>query len=223
MNETGAVAIDDLAAFDEERYAAVDLNRLSVYAIGWLRDASLPASYENIVVVLFRYFPSKFSLRGYPLPDSNRVNRALLQLGPKWRNWARGSLKTGYALTPLGEATLLEVRDRLHGDQPRAPRRTSVRPPATWDPGSDLDELRATGAFERFRRDGPSSLTTDDVWDALSAYPYTPERAVRSRLITLARAAKDSGDVTVVEFVNALRGLFEAAVRSSKSPGRHRA
>ena len=221
---TTEAGIEDLTALDEQRYSDLDLNRLSVYAIAWLRDASLPCSFENVVVVLFRCFPTRFSLRGYELPDSNRVNRALLQLGPKWRNWARGSPRTGYALTPLGEETLREVRARLAVDAPQLPRKHGPRSTAaTWDPASDLAELRATNAFARFLSKGPTSLNAEDLWDTLKAFPYTPERAIRSRLIVLARSAKDAHDTPAAAFVAALRDLFETRVLKTASPGKHRA
>lgn len=191
-------------------YEAVDLNRLVVWTLGWLRGADLPSTFENITVAAYKMFPTKFALRGYPHPDANRVNRALLQLGPKYRNWARGSTGTGYALTPLGEEILAELTSQgLAASAHTSNRaRTSTRG-YTWDPSRDLIELRSSSAFARFAANGPGALRVDDVWDSLNAYSYTPREALRKRLAALRRAASDAHDKEVARFTDALRGKLD--------------
>jgi hypothetical protein len=223
MSKSAEEAILDLQPVAVSRYEAVDLNRLAVFAVGWLTDEAYPPRFENIVAVLFRLFPGKFSLAGYDLPDANRVNRALLQLGPKYRNWARGSTKVGYALTPDGEVVLRDVRRRLEsGDVSRA---THGAPSGryTWDPSTDLTELRETSAFRRFVADGASTLSLDDVWNALNAFAYTPRDALRSRLVALKRVAGDAQDQEVGQFVDAMRAILEAREHPTRQGGRRRA
>ena len=191
-----------------------------MFAIGWLRDERIPPTFENLVVVVYRMFPAKFALRGFDFPDANRVNRTLLQLGPKYRNWARGSSRTGYALTPLGEITLKEAAtliaspDAQHAGRPRA--RSSGY---TWDPATDVAELRDTEAFRRFSSAGAKALNNEDVWTSLNAFSYTPVDAVRSRLITLRDYASQIEDADAVAFVDALRERFEAMSGHSRRGG----
>ncbi len=223
MSEGIGSRLQGLPAIAPESYGAIDLNRLAVYAIGLLREERIPVSFENVVVTLFRLFPERFSLRGYEYPDANRVNRALLQLGPRYRNWARGSTSTGFALTPLGETTLEETRERLRSPGAPSGRRLRSSVGYTWDATADLVELKATEAYRRFGEGGPQTLVNDDVWNALNAFSYTPEEAVRSRLITLREYASRAGDAEAGAFVDALRDRFEAMVLPKRGGGVRRA
>jgi hypothetical protein len=201
-----ALAAREVPASD---YQGLDLNRLVVWVLGWLRDEELPSSFENIVVAAYRMFPTKFGLRGYDHPDSNRVNRALLQLGPKYRNWARGSAGTGYALTPVGDAVLAALAEKGLQGTAHGVRTGSATTGYTWDPATDMAELRGSGSFARFSKAGPAALKLDDVWDALSAFSYTPREALRKRLAALRRSASDLGDAEVVRFLDALRDRLD--------------
>lgn len=212
MNENAEARLEVLPAIAVESYGAIDLNRLAVYAIGLLRDERIPVSFENLAVTLFRLFPERFSLRGYEYPDANRVNRALLQLGPRYRNWARGSTSTGFALTPLGEQALQEARERLRSPGASSSRSSRSALGYTWDASADLEELKATESYRRFHDSGAQALVNDDVWNALNAFSYTPEGAVRSRLITLTDYASRAGDAEAGTFLDALRDRFEAMV-----------
>jgi len=206
---SSAGSADRAKAFQTSRYEGLDLNRLVVFTLGWLRDASLPPTFENVSVAAFRLFPSKFSLRGYDHPDSNRVNRALLQLGPKYRNWAVGSTGTGYNLTPLGEKVLGEARQRLASGSvaPDSKRRRSQG--YTWDPATEISDLKNTEAYRRFREGGVGALNLDDVWHALGAFRYTPKEAIWERIVALKSIAAEARDSAAIEFLEALRNRFD--------------
>ncbi len=190
---------------DPSAYDSLDLNRLVVFTLGWLRDHELPPTFENVVVTAFRLFPAKFSLRGFEYPDANRTNRALLQLGPNGRNWALGSPKTGFVLTHNGEDRLAETRDLLATSEPTARRPRPSRNGYTWDVARDLEELRSSAAYTQYQIDGGQSMTIDEVWQALGAYPYTPRTAVKQRLTTLGQIAKAAGDQEMERFIDRLR------------------
>jgi hypothetical protein len=222
MTDNSDTRLEALAAIAPESYGGLDLNRLAVYAIGTLRERRAPVSFENLVVSLFRLFPERFSLRGFEYPDANRVNRTLLQLGPGYRNWARGSVATGFALTPLGEKILEETRQRLRSPSPRTGRVARAAGGYTWDSAADLDELKATAAYRRFSEGGPQALVNDDIWNALNAFSFTPEEAVRSRLITLREYASRASDAAAGAFIDALRARFEA-MPSTRRGGARRA
>lgn len=212
--------LSTIESYPVDSYDGIDLNRLALFAIGWLRDERIPPTFENLVVVVFRMFPAKFALHGFDFPDANRVNRTLLQLGPKYRNWARGSYRTGYALTPLGEVTLKEARRLIESPGEMQPLRRRVRPGGyTWDPTADVVELRDTDAFRRFAAAGPQALNNEDVWNALHAFSYTPVDAVRNRLITLRDFASQASDPEAVAFVDALRERFETMSGHSRRGG----
>lgn len=204
-----ASSADRAKALPASRYEALDLNRLVVFTLGWLMDTSLPPTFENVSVAAFRLFPSKFSLRGYDHPDSNRVNRALLQLGPKYRNWAVGSTGTGYNLTPLGEKVLADARQRLASGSVASHSKPRRSQGYTWDPATEISDLKNTEAYRRFREGGVSSLNLDDVWHALGAFRYTPKEAIRERIVALKAIAAEPRDSDAIEFLEALRNRFD--------------
>src|SRR3989454_11226835 len=94
----------DLKPYPLDQYGNIDLNRLTVFTIYLLNKRDIPTTLENIGVANFRMFPRRFAMVGFPdYPDVTRVNRALLQLRPKYRNWAMGNAKLGWHLTVAGE------------------------------------------------------------------------------------------------------------------------
>src|SRR2546426_9038495 len=94
----------DLKPYPLDQYGNIDLNRLTVFTIYLLNKRDIPTTLENIGVANFRMFPRRFAMVGFPdYPDVTRVNRALLQLRPKYRNWAMGNAKLGWQLTVAGE------------------------------------------------------------------------------------------------------------------------
>src|SRR5438309_383340 len=95
--------VESFESYAEAKYANVDLTGLAAFSVKRLQDLQIPTTFENLVVTMFRLFPSKFCLEGFPsYPDAARVGRTLLQLGPKYRNWARGSVQKGFVLTEAG-------------------------------------------------------------------------------------------------------------------------
>jgi len=202
--------LDQLHAFPLGSYADIDLNRLLVFSFGWLRDRNLPLIFENITVASFRMFPAKFGLRGFDYPDSNRVNRGLLQLGPKYRNWGRGSTRKGYALTDLGEGVLTEIRARLSGPGVAGKGKIDQEEPGqvsgyTLDPATEIAELKATEQFVRFSTKGSESLQLEDVWTVVGAFVHTPREAIVKRLLVLREMARDLGDESAGSFLKALQ------------------
>ena len=106
--------VRDLKPFDERTYEGISLNQLATYTIDLLTKKGFPITFETLTVALFKMFPKKFCLYGFEeYPDAARVNRSLLQLRPKYRNWALGDTKKGYVLTSQGreiaEITMLPV------------------------------------------------------------------------------------------------------------------
>src|SRR4051812_31232242 len=96
-------AILSLPNYPEESYDSIDLNRLTVFTIAFLRKRNFATSIEHIAVADFRMFPKRFAMIGFPeFPDISRVNRALLQLRPKYRNWATGNARLGWTLMRPG-------------------------------------------------------------------------------------------------------------------------
>src|SRR5437870_2173982 len=133
--------LDDISPFAGSNYEAIDLTGLAAFTLHWLQDRHLPTTFENIVVAAFKMFPAKFSLEGFPnYPDAARVGRTLLQLAPKYRNWARGSVQKGFILTESGLQKAKAVQQALATGAPGSPRADAKRSilPRTMDLAKDL-------------------------------------------------------------------------------------
>lgn len=204
-----------LKPFPATQYAELDLNRLTVFTIDLLNELSVPTTLENIAVANFRMFPKRFAMVGFPdYPDIARVNRALLQLRPKYRNWAVGKTKLGWQLTPAGREESRALRRKLGkspGDVKIAP--ADVEPEAsgknkrTIYPEETVARLRESNLFSKYR-DHWRGVEPLEVFDVLEAYTHTPAAALRHKLRLLRSTASAAGSADIVEFLNALEQRF---------------
>lgn len=195
-----------LRPYEPPLYESLDLNRLAVFVLALFKERGWPASLENLTVALFRLFPTKFSLASYAeYPDSSRVQRALLQLRPKYRNWALGDHRTGYVLTDQGEEVLAEVENVLSGKAvaPGPPRGEQHQLYAEREVGL-LEQCELLQAY----REGQSQPASRFFFDALGAFSYTPKAVLRRRLDRLEHMAEDIGRSDLVDFLKWARRTY---------------
>jgi hypothetical protein len=214
MNKISSSSLTAITSFSEQTYNDLDLTGLVAYTLNWLIDAAIPTSFENVVVAAFRMFPSKFALVGFPeYPDAARVNRSLLQLGPKYRNWARGSVQKGFVLTDRGTRKVEEVSQALASDgatQVRAPRPASRR--RTMDFDSELANLMSSVLFQKWSLQALDKGTEIELLDLLGAYAYTSPKVLRSRLQQLEQLAEQLSRADLVSFLSDVRQVFRSAL-----------
>jgi hypothetical protein len=217
-NEDAARPLSQIKPFASLTYESFDLNRLVSFTVHWLQEKLIPTTFENIVVAAYRMFPEKFALEGYPeYPDAARANRALLQLGPKYRNWARGSVQKGFVLTASGLIEVGRVRDALSG----AKRPEQVKPrqrgvPRTLNLSEDLVGIERSSLYTKWAKGALSEGTTLDLLEMLSAYAYTPPRALRDRLTVLENTAKQVGRKDLLEFLESVHKKFISELRDER-------
>lgn len=145
--------LSEIKGFAQPAYDSFDLNRLVSFTIQWLQELSIPTTFENIVVAAFRMFPEKFAPQGYPeYPDAARTNRALLQLGPKYRNWARGSVQKGFVLTDSGLSEVRRVKEALSGTIPAADKKLKQGgKPRTLNLAEELQSIERSALYTKWR------------------------------------------------------------------------
>lgn len=209
-------AILSLPTYPVSVYEKVDLNRLTVYTIYLLRERSLSASIENIAVANHRQFPKRFSMVGFPeYPDISRVNRALLQLRPKYRNWATGNTRLGWQLTVAGEAEARVIRDHLA--EPANTRGAGLAPEfrdvidaaatRTVDVARELRRVRDSNLFAKAQA-GWEGVSTLEVFDVLGAYTHTPAPVLKKRLRELRQQSVDANERELVTFLDEISERF---------------
>ncbi len=211
--------LDTLEPVPEDVYQILDLNRLVAYVIGVLQRQAIPSTFENVTVCAFRLFPVRFALEGYPqYPDAARVNRALLQLRPKYRNWAVGSVQKGFTLnqTGLNQAAIVEEAIRRSGPpaSPGAHPRPGARP-RTQDTMPELHHLLGSSLFRKWSEGSLGAATEIEFIDLLGAYSYTPPRALSNRVKYLREVAllHDRSDIArfLEDVSNRFRSLLHPA------------
>jgi len=217
--QTACEKIMELDPYPAPAYREMDLNRLTVLTIYMLIEIDVPPVFENIVAANFRLFPERFAMVGFPqYPDATRVNRALLQLRPKYRNWASGKTRTGWALTSAGlaeaNALLESLRPGVRGAPAQGRTASQRAAPAarTIDPEDVTARIRGLPIYVKSSEDwlGATAL---EVFDLLEAYPHTPKVALRRRLKQMETMVASAGDLNVLEFLKSLRARFAVLFR----------
>ena len=110
MQPTTSSELLSADAKHREAYRSFSLVHLTAYSVYWLTHWRIPTTYENVSVLNGRLFPGDFGMRGFPdLPDAFRTNRSLLQMRPKYRNFATSNPRKGVYLTEKGLAEVARV------------------------------------------------------------------------------------------------------------------
>ena len=203
--------------FGWEKYQNIDLNRLAAYAIHMLARKSVLVTFENVVVALFIMFPRKFCLPVYEhYPDSSRVNRALLQLRPKYRNWATGSPVRGFKLTSTGIAIAEDTAKALTNPAPLSKEPPRMIKPRTFSPQLEIENrVLNREIFSKYDKNQVDQIDGMEVLELLRAVPHTPPNILRGHLRELENIAKEAHSTTALEFLRFLRHRFSSLFEES--------
>lgn len=193
MNNIKNIIFKICTPFDSEQYNNIDLNRLAVYTIWFLNKNNIPITLENIIVSIFLMFPEKFSLVGYKeYPDSNRVNRALLQLRPKYRNWATGDVQRGFVLTDGGRVVLKQTKNLLDNPHNQS-KKLEPSKSRTRSLKTEMEKIVNSPIFQKYIQKKEDEISKMEVWEFLGAVPHTPPHFLREYMKKLRNEAEDSG------------------------------
>lgn len=209
-------AVEDFETYPEHLYSEIALAALAAFAIARLHDLHIPNTFENLVVTLYKFFPARFSLVGFDqYPDAASVGRTLLQLGPKYRNWARGSVQKGFVLTDAGNAKALDVAKALSGFRTSEGQRAKPRVsrPRTMDLSKDIKAIEESSLFQQWKAGAIKRGNSLELFDLLGAYAYTPARVLMGRVKSLETIATELGRQDVLDFLSAVRKEFSDQFR----------
>jgi hypothetical protein len=202
-------------SFDPSSYENIDLNRLALYAIWFLEENSVPNTFENIAVASYLMFPEKFSLVGYEeYPDTARINRTLLQLRPKYRNWATGNVQRGYTLTSMGKTVVKQTKELLRNPGLQS-RRSEPNKPRTRSLELEMERIIHSSVFQKFLEDERDEISRIEVWELLKAAPHTPPKVMREYIRRLQNDARESShpeSEKIVDFLNWIQRRYRNAL-----------
>lgn len=189
----------------------ISLNTWAAYAIQTLADLGLPATKETIAVALFYLYPERWSLVGFPeYPDSERVNRALLQLRPKYRDWAYGDSQLGWTLNEAGRAEAERMTQLLankHEYEERPPQPKPSRP-RTRAIDQSLKDLESSKLYLLYSQGKGTTASRFDLWACFGSSGLTPPGAMESMRRNLVRQARALQRSDLVEFLDWMRKHF---------------
>lgn len=200
--------VKEIEAYDFNNYRNIDLNSLAVYAISFLQEKNIPTTFEIIVVTLFKLFPEKFSLEGFrEYPDAARINRALLQLRPKYRNWAHGDVQLGYSLSEEGKCQADKVKLLLEKSHLQMPLKSKPKK-RTLAPDAEVTDIEKSKVFRLYNEGKENSLTDRDVYTLFKAYSYTSPKILRNYLNKLKGYAQFNNRNDITNFLNWLEKRY---------------
>jgi len=196
--------------FSSSAYESIDNNRLALYAIKTLQVNRIPVTQETVAVALFLSFPQKFSLVGFEqFPDAERAHRTLLQLGPKWRNWATGDTHHGYSLNESGQAEFKRVEEALKNpSKSTIVPRQRVKKLRTRDPNQEIKEIEETSLFKEYVAGKRHDFSEFAIWELLKSYPYAPKAALRDRIDAMLESARFAERKDIAKFLRWVRDSF---------------
>jgi len=205
--------IYELESYDFDNYKNIDLNSLAVYAISILLEKNIPTTFEIIVVTLFRLFPKKFSLEGFDeYPDAARINRALLQLRPKYRNWAHGDVQLGYSLTEEGMHQAAKVKLLLEKSHLQKPLKSASKK-RTLATDAEVTDIEKSKVFLSYKEGKEENITDLDIYTLFKAYSYTPPKVLRDYLDKLKGYARFNKRKDIIDFLNWIEKKYSRIFR----------
>lgn len=187
--------------------ADMDLNSLIAYVAYKLDVNNIPVTFEHIYVGAFLSFPKRFCLVGFEdYPDGARINRSIMQCGPKYQNLLVGTAKEGYHLTEFGKIRARKVMDVSTNpsgqsssdvDQNKAER--------TVDHKKKIALFRKKSAYKKFIEGKSADVGADEIFEFLGLSPFDHKLVIRKKLQELEAVAKHAGSDELTGFVKWLR------------------
>ncbi len=191
---------------------AGNLDELLVYCAWQVIARKETCTFERITVECFKQFPGDFALAGYPeYPDSARVNKCWLRCRTD-RAWLLGNVKTGFTISPAGEAVARRVQQRLKAGDLRTPERKATRDRTREE--SLVRFVKTQAPFKRFLSSSQGFVpSVNEIHGVSSSTLDTPPLKVKANLQQLIEAAKAVDDAEVVGFLQVCLAKFNELKR----------
>jgi len=202
-----------------EKYEDISLATLTAYSVFWLTQWGLPTTLENVAVLNYKLFPTKFAMTAWAqFPDINRTNRSVLQMRPKYRNFATSITSEGIFLNERGieeaQGLISRVGNPSRGDGTSP----SVEIPITRIRGSRATTVHAEDLIAKakgsrlfqFHDEGRwGEAEVIDLINFLEVYDHTPAKEKVRRMKAFQTAAKEVKDEGLLRFLENVSERFK--------------
>jgi len=203
-----------IESYDKYLYRDIDLNRLSLVGINTLDKINISYTFERLSVLLSRLFPTKFSMAEFPMcPDLTRINRSLLQLRPKYRNWARGDIKNGFQFTEAGFSELKITMKLLKRTSDQIAESTGKRSSIPADNRRDrslifMAEIERSNLFQSYKNKNNQFHSIWDFYDLLHAAEGTSKVTLNNNIMKLESYAVGLNRKDILSFLKWVKSEF---------------
>jgi len=214
MMKSSREYLEDLKSYLPHVYTSERLDNLVTVGLLKLEEANLEQSFDNIVVILHKLFPEKFSLISFPeYPDSIRVDNTL-RLDCKHSKFLTGNRVKGFKLTSLGRIAAEDTIQKLQ--KKKSSKKTEfirLTPQRRNRATRSINSLQSSDAFEKYSSKQFKQINKFDVCEVLHGTLDTNIEILRGNIDTLKRFANDLGKLSQykkqIETVNKFLDFIE--------------
>lgn len=206
---TSSDFIKEIKPIDYPKYSNVSSReKLVVYTIDYLANNEIPLTFNNICIATFKLFPEKFyfseDFKEYP--HIEMLNRTILHLRPKERNYATGSVGQSYALTKVGEEVAREVKAEIEvgASKPTAPKKIMDEHKKTNI--NDLNKVKRSGIYQTWLNE--KRIDDMEIWSFFDVTPFTRLNEIKSFIKGTKAYSQDKGETDVVQFLEELQRMI---------------
>jgi len=189
---------------DYDRYVDISsLEKMAAYAIKYLEDNQVNTTWTNVVIATYSLFPRRFAISEdfLDFPNAERISRTLMHLvPPKGRNYAIGSSKIDYALTPLGREVANEVEIIINREATIKNRKQEVISSIKPTPMTTYTDVKNSSEFKQYC--GNNEYSVDMIWTLYKVIPFTQQDKILKKLVSALRFSQECGDVKCEEFIS---------------------
>jgi hypothetical protein len=210
-----------LHPFKANDYNSLSLTSLTAYSVFWLAQWGITTTLENISVINHRLFPEKFSMVGWAqFPDLNRTNRSVLQMRPKYRNFASSASDKGVFLNDNGLQEAYSLIKKF--GNPAFKNKKDFSPvleiKQTQKDGKRSRSVHPEDVVLRIRNSKLFMLYKDNMFfeteaihliGLLGVYDHTPSKEKKRKLRELLDYANEIEDKEIVDFLKLVENKFD--------------
>ena len=184
----------DLKPYKLELYQGEALAKLTTVGILKLHNAEIDANFENITVILYKLFPEKYSLVGFPeFPDTLRVNRAMTSHCIT-AGYIDGTLKrNSYFLTPKGRIVAEDLLDQIESGTTSQRKRSDLKQSKYIRLVKGVSD---TTGFEKFSAKHLKEIKKFDVCESLHCTIDADEEHLKRNLEMLVLHASNTKKIS---------------------------
>lgn len=183
-------------------YEILDKDRLVLFAVNCLESRQMEPTFDKIVVAVFKLFPKKFSLIGFPeYPDGRTIYYCVYNHCTLDKKWLLGNVQSAFKVTERGKyffdetVKMLEgkiVSTRMHLTSPRRKETTFIA------------ILKKSSAYKKFLQGDEQLISESELLEAMRVRSNSKALA-QTNLMKYFEYARRINESIVVKFLEFAR------------------